>query len=496
VKIVTSALATPLLARILGTAGYGRYAYYLAVMMLASPIANLGTSQSITRFVAEHEDNRALRSKIALSAGKTNLLATAVVCGLLLAFLATGPQSKPSTLSLAIIVVTSIALEQVWYFGRGILYGIHREELATLPAAAGAALAPILGIALALMGWGVLGVMAGILAANLLCALLTFIHVNRFFDWTKNEDMPAFTKEIFRFGAHSMLFVALSMVLYKTGIILVRTFASDADAGIYAAALQWTEFTWLVPIAFEGVMLQATARLWAEHRLPEIALLLARVLRYTTLATGFLLLYVFVFADKIIILYFGARFVDTSIPLRIIVPGVLSFSLARVVWPVIQARGQVSRLVAIIGFASLINLILGLLFIPRWQATGAGVATTISYGGVVFLYARLLRKQGIRAFRGFPAWRFLMLFSVSIAAMAPVSIFLHSPLASVIAGLFVVTIIYVCGAVRLRLMSTHEAGDIIETLPAGVRYFVAPPFHLFLPFLVRLEGNLKSEGSA
>lgn len=495
VKIVMSALATPVLARILGAEGYGQYAYYLAVMMLASPIANLGTSQSITKFVAQQPDDRALHSKIVLLAGRTNLLATIAICGLLPAILMVGPPTKQSPASIAIVVVASIALEQVWFFGKGILYGLRREELATLPATLSAIISPILGIVLAMMGWGLFGVMAGMLVANLVSALLTITYVNRFVDWSVSDGKMVASGNIFWFGVHSMLFTALAMALYKMNIILVRTLASDADAGIYAAAMQWTEFTWLIPIAIEGVMLQTTSHLWAEQRISEIAGLLARLLRYTALATGFLLLFVFVFADHILLLYFGPRFVDASLPLRILVPGVFSFSLARVVWPVIQARGSVQQLVGIIGAAFVINLLLSLLFIPRWHATGAAIATTISYGGVVFMYAWQLRTHGIRTFRGFPGGRLLVLIAISIVPVVPIALYLASSLLSVSAGIIILTTFYFGGALRLRLISTHETEKIIESFPSLIRTIVARPFHILRPVLVRMEGNLHMEAS-
>ncbi len=495
VKIVVSALATPVLARILGAEGYGEYAYYVAVMMLAAPIANLGTSQSITKFVAQQPDDRVLHSKIALLAGRTNLLATTTVCGLLFAFLLIGSEPKQSPLTIAIIVVVSIALEQIWYLGKGILYGLRREELATLPAILSAVISPILGIILAIMGWGVFGVMAGMLVANLVSALLTITYVNRFVDWSVSDGKMVASGNIFWFGVHSMLFTALAMALYKMNIILARTLASDADAGIYAAAVQWTEFTWLIPIAIEGVMLQTTSHLWAEQRISEIAGLLARLLRYTALATGFLLLFVFVFADHILLLYFGPQFVDASTSLRILIPGVFSFSLAKVVWPVIQARGSVLRLVTIIGVACVVNLSLSLLFIPKWQATGAAIATSISYGGVVFFYAWLVRCHGIQAFRNFRGGRLLLLCATTIALLVPIAVFIHSALVSVTVGVLLAIGIYGAGTLWLRLTNVHELAQIAESLPHPLRNASVQVLNVLHPALLRLEVGLVKKRS-
>ena len=49
-----------------------------------------------------------------------------------------------------IIVVASIAIEQVAYFGRGILYAVHREELTGAPGVAASIAGAGIGVALTL----------------------------------------------------------------------------------------------------------------------------------------------------------------------------------------------------------------------------------------------------------------------------------------------------------------------------------------------------------
>ena len=53
VKMATSALVLPILARMLGIEGYGQYAYYMALLLLASQFANVGMMQTMTKRIAE-----------------------------------------------------------------------------------------------------------------------------------------------------------------------------------------------------------------------------------------------------------------------------------------------------------------------------------------------------------------------------------------------------------------------------------------------------------
>lgn len=56
-----------------------------------------------------------------------------------------------------IIVVASIAIEQVAYFGRGILYGVHREELTGAPSVAASIAGAGVGVALTWVCSGLAG---------------------------------------------------------------------------------------------------------------------------------------------------------------------------------------------------------------------------------------------------------------------------------------------------------------------------------------------------
>ena len=156
--------------------------------------------------------------------------------------------------------------------------------------------------------------------------------------------IPLPTQELLRFGLTAMVFSVLNMALCALDVILVRHLAGGAQAGLYAAAVQWSQFVWFIPIAVEGVMLQSTARLWAERRVGDVSSLVSRLLRYVMLGTAFLLLIVFALGDQIVILYFGPQFAEAALALRLLVPGAFCYAMARVLWPVIQAGGDGAHL--------------------------------------------------------------------------------------------------------------------------------------------------------
>ncbi|HXV99087.1 MAG TPA: oligosaccharide flippase family protein, partial [Anaerolineae bacterium] len=265
VKIMASALSAPILARLLGTAGYGQYAYYLAIIAMAWPLANLGTAHIATKYIAERPDDFAWRSNLASFLGVVNLLAALLAGAIIASLLLASPEIGSDQLLLTIVVVGVIVLEQGLLFSRGVLYGLHCEELITLPAACGAIVAVVLGVILSLAGLGLLGVMVGLLIANLMVAVVTLRNVTQFVKWRFHPNLLRLlpVPGMLRFGLSSILYITLSLTLYRADVILIRHLSSDTQAGLYATAVQWSEFVWFIPMAVQAIMLQSTAPWWA-----------------------------------------------------------------------------------------------------------------------------------------------------------------------------------------------------------------------------------------
>jgi O-antigen/teichoic acid export membrane protein len=237
-------------------------------------------------------------------------------------------------------------------------------------------------------------------------------------------------------------------------------------------------------------MLQTTARLWSENQTERITTILGRLLRYTALGTSFLLAVVTVFAPTILRLYFGAPFAGADTALRILVPGVFSFSLARVMWPVIQAKGRVLPLVSVVGVATTVNIVLNWLCIPRWGAEGAAFAASVSYGGVAFAYIALLRARSVNPLHGLSMLRLAALFTIAVAAMSAWCYVAAPPLLILASGFATAVLIYAVGAIGLRLISVSEIRQIIETLPALIRRPGLNAFGIIQPLLATIERGL------
>lgn len=496
-KLATSALVLPVLARYLGIEAYGQYAYYLAVLLLAAQCANVGMMQTMTRRIAERPDDAGWCRAVARSGALINGAGVLLV-GLTAGWVIWSTASQGiGGGSIALVVVGVLMLDQAWFYARGVLHGFRYEERAAVPGIVGVLIAGLLAILAAMNGLGVVGVFAGLLLADLYVAIACLRAVR---DALKEgsvartaQPSPPTTRSLLRFGLSAMVFSVLNMALCSLDIILVRHLAGEAQAGLYAAAVQWSQFVWFIPIAVEGVMLQATARFWAEGKVDEVTRLVSRLTRYVMLGTVFLLLLVFVLADHIVAIYFGPQFRDATLGLRLLVPGALCYALARVFWPVIQAGGGGSQLIRVMGIAVLLDVALCVILIPWSGAAGAACATSLSFASVAIGYAWTLRSRRVHPFNGCAASRLLGLVLATGLAVAGLSALVTPPMLAVPAGVFGGLLLYWGGVFALGLVQVDELGLLVQNLPGVFRHRGETMFRVLAPWLLRLRAPASNE---
>jgi len=488
-KLLVTGIVLPIYSRLLGIEGYGQYAYYVAVLLLASQPANCGMRQTLTKYIAERAEDRPWQRRAAAFAGSVNAIAAGAVGGIVMLLMLASSPFELRAIALAAVVAGLLWSEQLLQHASGVLYGLHREAEATVPASLGVVLGGALGVALAAMGFGVMGALSGMLISGILVAVVTmrlaWQALGRPSEGEGEIALPR--RELLQFGLSSMAYAGVAMTLYSIDILLVRHFAGDQQTGLYAAAVQWSEFVWFIPIAIEGGMLQSTVCLWAQGQVEEITLLVSRLTRYVTLTTAFFLVFVLVFSEHIVTLYFGPEFIDAAVPLQLLAPGAFAFSLARVIRPVIQARGWVLTLLKVVGAGTAINLVLNVALVPSWGAAGASVATSVSFIGVTVVYVRLLHAEGAHAFQGFSGRRFVLLCTATAAVLAFIALSVRSSLIALPLGGIVALAFYWAGVLWLGLIRVRELERIVDSLPPPLRGIGVRVMRVFQPMLIRLD---------
>ncbi|AUG47072.1 hypothetical protein BVU17_05855 [Haloarcula taiwanensis] len=407
-RLLTFAVFIPLLVRTVGEGGFGTYALVMAIFLPSRKILNLGLFEATKTYASrERGEERAsvVTTSFALHVGSL-LVGIPALVGLI-TWLTDG------TLQTALyLMLGAVVGEQLYYFGRGVLHAYKREELAEPLVPARSVILAVVGLGLAGAGYGVPGVFAGFATGFLLTGLLSTALAFReagVLPSIRSLALRTYARPLVRFGAQSMVLTLLLTSMYKVDILLVSHFWDATTTGHYRAALQVSEFMWVVSVAMEMVMIQSTADLWADGRIDRLTSLLSRLLRYVVVLTVLLVAGVFVLGEQFLTVYFGEPYEASVRPLQVLLPGVLGFAIARVIWPVLQAGGHLRQLLLATGASVVVNVVLNLALIPRIGIVGAAIGTSTAYGLMAVTHVVAARNVGLKPLTGFPAVRVLAL---------------------------------------------------------------------------------------
>jgi O-antigen/teichoic acid export membrane protein len=165
----------------------------------------------------------------------------------------------------------------------------------------------------------------------------------------------------------------------------------QAALGLYSMAVTMAELVFYVPDSITTIFLPRVAGSTPE----EANRLVGRVGRLTTLLTIVVAL-ALIPAALLGIHLILPKFVDCLPAFVVLLPGVISLSVAKVMTSYVNGSGH-PGLVAIGTVASLVlNVALNLVFIPRFGIVGASLSSLISYtfqAGMAVIFASRLSGQ-------------------------------------------------------------------------------------------------------
>jgi O-antigen/teichoic acid export membrane protein len=177
---------------------------------------------------------------------------------------------------------------------------------------------------------------------------------------------------------------------YRSDMFLIGYMAGPAALGYYAIAVGLAEKLYVPPSAVGTVIFPRVAAGPEGSR--HITTTACRHTFWLTLGLAVALALV---AWPLVLLLFGADFLPAVAPLWLLLPGVVSLAVGRVVSSDLNGRG----LPGVVGAANIValavNVGLNIWWIPIWGVAGAAAATSISYTLAVYLMGnRFARESG------------------------------------------------------------------------------------------------------
>jgi O-antigen/teichoic acid export membrane protein len=394
-QIIALILGIPVaivIARVLGPEGKGAYSLVILVPALLALVGNLGIGMANTYFGGSRKHDWAELS--------SNSLVSALALGIVLAlaFLAYFFIANPTFLKdieprCLVLATLAVPLSLLTAYFNSILLGQYRinEYNLVYLAQSGALLVLVLLLLLAAKG----DIFSAIVAwggSTLAAAILSILLVRRATSIKWSFYPQAFGDSV-KFGIKGYLGNVIQFLNYRVDMFMVAFFMNLTFVGYYSVSVAMAEALWYFPGAVGTVIFARTPGMKTE----EANVSTPRICRNTFFITILAAVVLFALSRYIITLFFGSAFLPALRPLWILLPGIITLSICKVLSNEIAGRGRPMINTAAASVSLAVNIPLNLLLIPRMGIFGAALASTVSYSvTAVIVLVAFLKISGNR----------------------------------------------------------------------------------------------------
>jgi len=193
------------------------------------------------------------------------------------------------------------------------------------------------------------------------------------------KNVKSTAKEMVAFGLPVMFVGFGEMVISYIDIILLTYFVSLTEVGIYNAILPTAMMFLFFGRSFSGVVFPTVVTLWGKGDKSRVSVGLRLLYTYMVVLILPIIITFFVYSKEAILILFGSAFLPGDTAFRILLIGVVFYTVAQLNNAILSGIGKPSITAKIILSVAAINFVLNLILIPRFSLLGAAFATSISY---------------------------------------------------------------------------------------------------------------------
>jgi len=387
-------LAGVIVARWLGADSLGVLASLAVITLIAVTFGGFGLPSAITFLVARDKE----KLKPAVTNGVVFALVTGGVIALSIVGLAATMPGLFGSVPTSLVTITALAIpfHLLSLFCLSAFLGlgdIGRYNLLDMVSQVFLVINPLVALGLLGMGLFVLvtmnAVTAGIL--SLVVLVLLFQRARAQAGQEMHFDFPLMT-EMLGLGSKFYIAMAAGAIILRSDLLIVNYFRGSADAGVYAVATQVGTLLLLIPNVISTVLFPKVT----EARDAD-GTMTCRVTRHAAFIMLIVCLAVVPLAFLLPILY-GAAFASVPVLVLILLPGVYLLGVETVQVQYFNSLG-LPRAVPVFWVGTMVvNVTLGLVFIPYFGAIAAAAVSSGSYAALFLMVSIYFRSATGRSF--------------------------------------------------------------------------------------------------
>ena len=201
----------------------------------------------------------------------------------------------------------------------------------------------------------------------------------------------SYIRQIMDYSIKVHLSNAFTYLNYRIDNLILNRISGPNPVGLYSISVGLSERLWIPSVAIGSVIFSRIASLEeGDIRREEITPLTTRFVLLLSILIALIAAPILVVLIPIL---YSNEYLGSIQPLLLLIPGTIAFNVGRILSNDIAGRGKPEINMILSAIALLINIAANIILIPRLNASGAALASTISYTSlailVIIAYCRL-----------------------------------------------------------------------------------------------------------
>lgn len=382
---------TAIAGRVLGTGGFGVYATGAALIEVGRIVGSAGLDYLVAREVAS---DPAAAPRLARHTAVIKVAVGAIIYLATIAFASFGGY-PPAVLGVVLILGTAMFFENLSDTIDAIFQGVERMHVTTIAFTATAVFVFVSGAAALLAGLGVLGYAVCFALSFVVRFLVMFRAASRERFVERGAIEREELKRQLRAAVPLLGATVLAVIFHRMDLLMLGRMETEDNVGLYAAATRIIDVVVLVPRIL-ATAVYPTLRKQLDVEPARLGAMVADATRLSLVVCSLAGLAVWILAPLALRVVLGEEFLPATDALRFLSWGILLQGAAHMIARLLLAIEAERAFALVAGTSLLTNLVLNLVWIPRFGIEGAAYATLVSYAVNVTLYFVVAWRQGAR----------------------------------------------------------------------------------------------------
>ena len=185
----------------------------------------------------------------------------------------------------------------------------------------------------------------------------------------------------------------MSFLVLKADVFMLNYYMDKYNVGIYSLAVGMGEMVFMLS---SSVSLLLFPHLGTLNGTKQRKMFIEKVYKIMIPISLTIILLMFIMAKVVILLMYGKEYYEAVLLLRLILPGILFWSLSQYLYSFFSAENHLIETIVVPAVGFLLNIFLNYILIPLIGAKGAAISSSITYGfclwGMILSYVNYLKR--------------------------------------------------------------------------------------------------------